>query len=162
MASSLQKNIGRIASLALSLGVLVLAANVSNGNISFKKGPDAIASATVKNKGETASLSGVSGNFVILINKKNSPADTLDYFTGKTDRSNAKYSCHVPKNDEKAKELAYKMCDDVYEGDALILLSKAEYGDFDILILSKKTADIYTAKSLYDKADVSVVELKGE
>ena len=69
----------------------------------------------------------------------------------------------VAKNDEKAQ----KFIDDisaekiVYD-DALLMLSKAEYGDIKTIVMSKKTADTYTAKSLYDKDYIEVVELKGE
>ena len=45
--------------------------------------------------------------------------------------------------------------------DALLLLSKAEYGDFGVIVMSKKLADTYTAKSLYDKDYVSIVEIRG-
>ena len=158
---SMNKIFGRLTAIMAAAAVLALAANISNGNISFGKKPDALTSATVKNKGETVSMPGVDGNFIILINKDKTPAGTLDYFTGKGSAVDG-LSSHVPKGDEKAVELAHKMTADVTEDDPLMLLSKAEYGDFDILIFSKKIADKYTAKSLYDKEFTQAVELKGE
>ncbi|MBQ8941508.1 MAG: hypothetical protein IJ062_06675 [Firmicutes bacterium] len=152
---------GRICAVLAALAVLMLSAALSNGTISFKRGPDALTSATVKNKGTSATIAGVSGNFVIIINKEKNPKGTLEYFTGEGEKIKG-LSCHIPKGDKKARILADKMTDNVTEGDAMLLISKAEYGDFDILIFSKKTADIYTAKSLYDKDFVDVAELKGE
>ncbi len=152
---------GKAVSVLLAAGFIVLAANVSNGNISFRRGPEALTSATVKNKGESVSVSGISGNFTVLINKNKMPKGTAEYFAGRADRP-ADIACHIPKDDKKARTFAENMTDKVTEGDALILLSKAEYGDFDILIFSKKIADKYTAKSLYDKDFTEVVEIKGE
>ena len=149
--------------IMLTIGTLALAANISNGNISLKKGPDALTSATVKNKGEQVSLSGISGNYTVIINKERAPEGTLEYFSGVSEHPiSGQIACHIPTGDKKAKDFAETTADLIKEEDALILFSKAEYGDFDILIFSKKTADIYTAKSLYDKEFTEVVEIQGE
>lgn len=145
--------------------VLLLLANISNGRISlnFKNKPDALTSATVEKKAETSSFSGISGNFIVFINKNTASDGTLDFFTGKTDKLPAGFGCSIAKDDEKANRLAKDLSlTNVRYGDALLMLSRAEYGDFDVMILSKKTADSLTAKSLYDKDFVDVVEMKGE
>ncbi|MBR6400665.1 MAG: hypothetical protein IKS17_05525 [Firmicutes bacterium] len=152
----------RAAVIFLSLGFIALAANISNGNISFKKGPDALTSATVKDTGERVTLSGVSGNYTVIVNKDRVPESILGYFSGREKRPVAEIVCHIPKGDQKAREFALQMTDKAVEEDPMLLLSKAEYGEFDILILSKKTADKYTAKSLYDKEFTAVLEITGE
>lgn len=154
--------LSRIAVIFLSVGFIVLAANISNGNISLKKGPDALTSATVENKGEKVSLSGVSGNFTVIVNKNRVPENVLESFYGAKKSTDTEISCHIPAGDKKAREFALQVADEIVEEDPMLLLSKAEYGDFDILILSKKTADKYTAKSLYDKEFTAVLEITGE
>ena len=65
----MKKGISKIISAVLACASLVLLANISNGNISFSNKPDSITSATVKTKAATASMKGIDGNFIILINK---------------------------------------------------------------------------------------------
>ncbi len=152
----------KIAVIFLALGFIALAANISNGNISFKNGPDALTSATVKNTAEKVTVSGVSGNYTVIINKNRVAENVLNYFLGTQDRPKDEIVCHISADDKKARELALQMTDKIVEADAMLLLSKAEYGNFDILIMSKKTADKYTAKSLYDKEFTAVLEITGE
>ena len=158
----MKKGISKIISAVLACASLVLLANISNGNISFSNKPDSITSATVKTKAATASMKGIDGNFIILINK-NQNSTLKEYLSGDTSKRPENLTLGVAKNDEKAQ----KFIDDisaekiVYD-DALLMLSKAEYGDIKTIVMSKKTADTYTAKSLYDKDYIEVVELKGE
>lgn len=159
----MKKYISRAVSVLLACVTLVLFANISNGNINFSpKGPDAVTSASVKKQASTASIEGVSGNFVVLINKNNSPRGTKEFFEGRQPCPQG-LECSVAKSDKKVDGLLKSLAIAASpKDDALIMLSKAEYGDFDVMILSKKLADTYTAKSLYDKDYVDVVEIKGE
>ena len=159
----MKKYLRKITVLLFSVLVLVLAANISTGNISLKKGPDALTSATVKNKGETATVSGVNGNFTVLINNEKAPEGTVDFFTCKRKDAPDGLKCRIAHNDKKAAEfMGYMGIGNYSSGDALMLISAAEYKRFDVIVLSKKTADTYTAKSLYDKNYVTAVEIKGE
>lgn len=45
--------------------------------------------------------------------------------------------------------------------DGILLLSKAEYGSFDVLIFSKEAADTYQAETLCEKDFVSVIAVTG-
>ncbi|MBR1736633.1 MAG: hypothetical protein IJ736_06400 [Firmicutes bacterium] len=155
--------VSKIISFAAACIVILLAVNISNGNISFKKGPDMLTSATVKNKGETSTFSGVKGNFTVLINNKNVPEGTIDFFTGKRDTAPSSLKCSIANDDDKAEDMIEQLGIKYYSHrDALLMLSQAEYEKFDVIVLSKKNADIYTAKSLYDKDYVTAVEIKGE
>ncbi|MBR1444093.1 MAG: hypothetical protein IJ583_11245 [Firmicutes bacterium] len=159
----MKKYISKIISFLFACAVIILLMNISNGNISFKSGPDILTSATVKNKGEKASLPGVKGNFTVLINNDRVPVGTVDFFTGKSNIMPGGIKCSVAYNDEKAENFLKQIgISDFTEGDAMLMISKAEYENFDVIVFSKKTADIYTAKSLYDKGFVTAVEIKGE
>ena len=46
--------------------------------------------------------------------------------------------------------------------DPTLMLSKAEHGKFDVIVISEEIADIYKASTLYDMDNIEVIQVKGE
>ena len=46
--------------------------------------------------------------------------------------------------------------------DPTLMLSKAEHGKFDVIVISKEIADIYKASTVYDMDNIEVIHIKGE
>ncbi|MBR1591562.1 MAG: hypothetical protein IJ666_00915 [Ruminococcus sp.] len=46
--------------------------------------------------------------------------------------------------------------------DPTLMLSKAEYGKFDVIVISREIADIYKASSVYDMDNIEVIHVRGE
>ena len=46
--------------------------------------------------------------------------------------------------------------------DPTLMLSKAEYGKFDVIVISKEISDMYKASTVYDMDNIEVIHVKGE
>ncbi len=151
--------------LILILGIPLL----KNGRAVFgQKGPDAASAAS-----ET--LAQPSGEFIVIINKeRHADPEALaawqDFFAGKEIGILFEdIVCTVPKGDPVSMEMARSFQSrlpenqmTVKEEDGVMMLSKAEYGKYDILILSKEMADLFTAQTLKADPDTIWIEVKGK
>ncbi len=130
-------------------------------------GEDAVASATV-------ALDQPSGEYVVMINETiRTDDETLntwtDYFSGKEiDFLFEDIRCCVASGDAPGLEMARSYQSRLPENqmkirteDATLMLSKAEYGNFDIIVMSKEFADIFGADSLKGQEGVRYLEVKG-
>ena len=130
--------------------------------------PDAAATASII-------IDQPSGEYVVLINEDlHTNAENLaiwkDFFAGKeipflfedivctvgsADAGGAEmaksYQSRLPENQMKIKQ-----------EDITLMLSKAEHKRFDIIVLSKEFADMFTASTIYDKDGVCVIMVGGE
>ncbi|MBR1739478.1 MAG: hypothetical protein IJ737_04210 [Ruminococcus sp.] len=130
--------------------------------------PDAVTSAS-------RALDKPSGEYVVLINKdRRKNEDTLkfweDFFSGEeVGFVFEDIECRVPEGDTAGLKMAESFMSRLPENqmkvkseDGMMLLSKAEYGMFDIIIMSAETADGFTASTLYDNEGVEAIFVKGE
>lgn len=133
--------------------------------------PDAVSSASVV-------LDQPSGNYVVLINRKFHPdEDTLNdwiHFFSSSDEEDElavifeDIACSVASMDAEGVEMANSLRSQLPENqmkvtqeDASLLLSRADEGLFDVIIMSKEFADGYHAETAY-KSNVEVVELSSQ
>ena len=126
---------------------------------------DALSSATVV-------LDQPSGEYVVLINTdRHTDEEALqtwvDFFEGKEIPVIFEdISCKVAKGDANGLEMAQSYQSRLPENqmlveveDGILMLSKAEYGKFDIIVMSKEMADSYTASTLFGEDTVRVIEV---
>ena len=123
-----------------------------------------------------------SGEFVVLINKKlHTNKENLEkwvkYFSG-TEGDEIliifeDISCSVAEGDVTGLNMAESFQSrlgtsstglnqmEIEQSEASLLVSRADYGKFDVIIMSKEFADAYSLDTAYG-SDVEVVELSGE
>lgn len=131
--------------------------------------PDAISSATA----QSVSAGDMNGKYVVLLNrslhdKKGTTADWQKFFSfdenvplimedivckvAETDSEGIeaaqKYQARLPENQMKITREA-----------GVMLLSKAELGRFDVIILSRAAAQAYSAQTLYDMDNVLLIDM---
>ncbi|MBQ7371635.1 MAG: hypothetical protein IJW67_07105 [Blautia sp.] len=136
-----------------------LAVNRLSGNV------DGISSSSIV-------LDAPSGHYVVLINTdRHTDKETLDlwldFFAGKEIPIIFEdISCVVAQQDAPGMEMAIACQSRLPENqmtirqeDGLMMVSKAEEGGFDILILSEEIADVYSVSTLYEKENVKVVTI---
>lgn len=122
--------------------------------------------------GSSIVLDAPSGHYVILINTdRHTDEETLelwlDFFEGKEIPIIFEdISCVVAQQDAPGLEMAIACQSRLPENqmtirqeDGLMMVSKAEEGGFDIIILSEEIADVYSASTLYEKENVRVVTI---
>lgn len=112
--------------------------------------PDAVS-------GATAVIDAPSGEFVVLLNRERLTEDAFweRFFSGQeVDYCFEDITCHVPKNDAAALEMARSFQSrlsanqlTVRQDDATLLLSKADHGRFQVLLLSRETAEHHHAET---------------
>ena len=149
----------------LILGIPFLRTDFFAGLVSGNS--DAVSSATVV-------LDQPSGEYEIFINQAKHPDQEalntwIDFFSGKEISFLFEdITCAVPMGDvqglEMAKSLQSQLPENqmsVVETEGTLLFSKAEYGKFDILLVSKEMAQLHGAGSLSKQPDVVTVYLKG-
>lgn len=117
-----------------------------------------------------------SGNYLVLMNlDKHGNADAMEqwrlFFSGSDDYDVIfeDVVCTVASSDPNGRTMAESFRSRLPENqmkvkseDATLMLSKAEYGKFDVIVMSEEVADLYTASQLYDKGSVEVMYVKGE
>lgn len=131
--------------------------------------PDAVSSATA----QAVTAADMEGKYVVLINKRlhdqtGTTADWVKFFsfdretplimedivckTADTDAQGIKiaeqYRARLPENQMKLQKEA-----------GVMLLSKAELGRFDVVILSEAAAKNYSAQTMYDRNNVAVIKM---
>jgi len=132
---------------------------------------DAVSSASVV-------LDQPAGNYVILINKELHPDeetlnDWIRFFRSSDEEEELAVifedlACSVAAMDAEGVEMANSLCSQLPENqkkirkeDASLLMSRADEGLFDVIIMSKEFADSYHAETAYDNS-VEVVELSSQ
>lgn len=128
-------------------------------------GVDAVTSASVI-------IDQPSGNYVVLINlDRHQDGEKLavwkDFFAGKeVSYIFEDIVCTVAKSDGNGLEMAESYQSRLPENqmkirleDGILMVSRAEYGKFDILIMSEEIADSYSASTLYDDENIAVIRI---
>ena len=128
---------------------------------------DAVASATMELPAQP------SGEFIVLLNRKKHPDTTgqweLFFSGGDAGVIMSDVDCRVAAADVTAMQLARRYQLRLPENqmklrseNGLLLISKAEAGRFDAIVMSKEMADIYQAETLSDQPDILFFPVKGE
>ena len=164
------KHIGIItASVLVIIGVPLCRAGFLGKWISNT--PDIVSSASVV-------LDQPSGDFVILINRdwhtdEEALEDWITFFSGSAEEDELliifeDIGCSVASADAAGVELANSFSSQLPENqmkvlqeDTTLLMSRADEGLFDVIILSKEYADAYHAETAYQD-NIEVVELKSK
>ena len=133
----------------------------------FQKGVDAVSSASVI-------LEQPSGEYIVLFNQnlhtdKEALATWLSFFRGEEISFLFEdIHCVVADTDAAGLELARSFQSRLPENqmelrteNAALMLSKAAYGRFDIMLLSGEFADAYGAEDLYEKDFIKVLRSDG-
>ncbi len=131
------------------------------------EGTDAVSSASVI-------IDQPSGNYVVLLNlDKHTDQDNLamwyDFFEGREiDFIFEDIDCMTAQSDINGTTMAQSYRSRLPENqmklhtiDGTLMLSRAEYGKFDVIVLSEELADFYTASTVYDRDNVAVLHVKG-
>ena len=151
-------------SLFLMLGVPFLTSDYFKAIV---EGTDAVSSASVI-------IDQPSGDYVVLLNldkhtDKENLAMWYDFFEGKEiDFIFEDIDCMTAKSDINGTTMAQSYRSRLPENqmklntiDGTLMLSRAEHGKFDIIVLSEELADFYTASTVYDRDNVAVLHVKG-
>lgn len=116
-----------------------------------------------------------SGDYVVMINRKKRKDDeTLkiwkDFFNG--EEISVVFEdivCHVAKNDEAGYTMAASFQSRLPENqmkvvseDGTLMMSKAENGNYDIIIMSKEASDIYNIDNLRERDDCEICFVSGD
>lgn len=152
------------AAILLTLGVPFASSD------SFKEivsGADAVSSASIV-------VDQPSGNYTVLINlDKHTDAENLalweKFFAGEeVSFIFEDIKCTAARGDSGGIQLAENYLTRLPENqmtlrteDPVLMLSKAEYGRFDVIVISKEMADMYGASTVYDKDNIEVISVKG-
>ena len=130
----------------------------------FGSGVDAVSSASVI-------LDKPSGSYVVLLNEsRHQKYDTADqweqFFRGESLVIMDDVDCAVIDADAGGIDMADSYRSRLPENqmkiarqDALMLLSRAQAGGFDVIVMSKEFADAYRADTVYGVAGVRVIEV---
>ena len=115
-----------------------------------------------------------SGNYIVLINTrlhtdKEKLNQWIDFFDGKeTDIIFEDISCTVAEGDTMGIEMAESLCSKLPENqmkikkeEAVLVVSRAEEGKFDVLLMSKEFADSYKLKEK-NKAYIEDINISEE
>lgn len=130
---------------------------------------DAVSSAT----SYTFDADDLSGEYVVLINntlheKKGTIPVWVEFFSGRdVPVILDDIHCLVADSDTAGREFA-EICQarlpenqmKIKIENGLLLVSKAEYSRFDIIIMSKELAEAYSAYSIGENADITLVEVQ--
>ena len=129
-------------------------------------GADAVSSAT------GLILDKPSGNYVVLLNTdkhKNTSDEWMEFFNGKSVMIMEDISCMVADGDsgglEFAKSLQSRLPENqmrIRSENGIMMVSKAEYSGFDVIIMSQELADAYTASTVYGREDIEVITIVDE
>lgn len=116
-----------------------------------------------------------SGNYFVMINRDKhrdlEKLDTwIDFFEGKEiSWIFEDITCTVARGDASGQLMAQSFQSrlpenqmKIKEEDPTLMLSKAEYGKFDILIVSAEMTELYRAQTLREKQAVQWIEIRGE
>ena len=130
-------------------------------------GADAVSSASVI-------LDAPSGSFVVLLNRgAHARLDTADawaqFFRGESLVIMDDVTCLVGQGDAAGFDMADSYRSRLPENqmklrteDATLMLSRAQLGRFDAIVMSKEFADAYRADTAYGREGIEVIEIGGE
>ena len=148
--------------------LIVVPFALAGGASLFSGGTDAVSSASVVTEKP-------SGSYTVLINRcRHKNADDLaawhEFFSGgEFTVIFDDIECVTLRGDEGALSLAQSFMSRLPENqmkvtanDAVLTLSKAENGRFDMLIVSAEAAEKYGIESVYDGKDVDVIAVEDE
>ncbi len=151
-------------SLLLMLGVPFFTSDYFKRMV---EGTDAVSSASVI-------IDQPSGDYVVLLNlDKHTDEENLamwyDFFEGREiDFIFEDIYCMTAQSDINGTTMAQSYRSRLPENqmqlntiDGTLMLSRAEYGKFDVIVLSEELADFYTASTVYDMDNVAVLHVKG-
>lgn len=159
----------RLVSVA-AFAAAVFAVLVGTGTVKLSTdSPDAVSSATSK----SITADDMEGKWVVFLNrelhdKSGTTADWEKFFSfdENTPLIMEDITCKVADYDVEGKKIAENYQARLPENQmkikseaGVMLLSKAELGRFDVLILSESAAKTYSAETLYDKANVLTIRL---
>lgn len=159
----------RLLSVAV-FGVIITAVLTAGGYINLNgDSPDAVSSATA----QSVSAEDMSGKYVVFINrerhdKAGTTGDWEKFFSFSDDVPliMEDITCKVAELDSEGLDTAQKYQARLPENQmkiekeaGVMLLSKAELGRFDVIILSESAAKTYSAETLFGKADVLTIRL---
>lgn len=169
----MKKLLGHIAVSVMTVLLLMALPLLLSGNIGvlFGKKTDAVASAT-------KALDKPSGEYRVFINTSlHTDASDLeswkDFFeTGDTDgiiNVLEDISCTVAEGDIGGLEMAESFMSRLPENqmkirteDPTLMISKAEQGRFDVIVMSKETADSFSAQTIPENTSALMLSVKGE
>ncbi len=130
-------------------------------------GADAVSSASVI-------LDAPSGSYVVLLNgdrhtRWDTAGDWADFFRGESLVIMDDAECLVAEGDAGGFEMADSYRSRLPENqmkirreDGLMMLSRAQVGGFDVIVMSKEFADAYSAQTAYGVGGVEVIEIGGD
>ncbi|MBR2283894.1 MAG: hypothetical protein IJ874_05680 [Ruminococcus sp.] len=160
------RHIGIIsAALVCTLGIPYL----STGHLQ-----QVISGSTDAVSGASVAIDQPSGDYIVMINpEKHSDEETLSqwraFFTGDdTPLIFEDISCTSAANDPAGTEMAESFCSRLPENqmslrteDASLMLSKADCGRFDVIIMSAELADAFNAYSAAERAGAEILRIHG-
>ena len=156
--------------LVLLAAVLLVPYQVFIGpvtNLLPRSGADAVSSASVI-------LDAPSGSFVVLLNgsrhqKYDNAGDWAAFLRGESLVLMDDVLCMVAGSDPAGSEMAESYRSRLPENqmklryeDGLMLLSRAQAGGFDIIVMSREFAEAHAARTVYDVPGVEVIEIGGD
>ena len=138
----------------------------------FKKmisgNPDAVSSSSVV-------VEKPSGDYIVFINlEKHTNKENLslwhDFFEGRdVSFIFEDIKCYAAQNDVNGLTMARNFQSRLPENqmqilieDGTLILSKAEYNKFDVIVMSQEIADFYSAESLFDNDSIDIIRVRGE
>ena len=151
-------------------GAIVTGVLTAGGYINWSSdSPDAVSSATAK----PVSAGDMSGKYMVFINrelhdKAGTTGDWEKFFSFSDDVPLIveDITCKVAQFDSEGLDTARKYQARLPENQMIIeqeagvmLLSKAELGRFDVMIMSEAAAKSYSAQTLYDKENILTIKM---
>ena len=151
-------------------GAIVTGVLTAGGYINWSSdSPDAVSSATAK----PVSAGDMSGKYMVFINrelhdKAGTTGDWEKFFSFSDDVPliMEDITCKVAQLDSEGLDTARKYQARLPENQMIIeqeagvmLLSKAELGRFDVMIMSEAAAKSYSAQTLYDKENILTIKM---
>lgn len=125
--------------------------------------------------GASVILDQPSGSYYIFINNtRRKDAETLKIWKQFFEGKEISYVfedivCHVAASDRAGLEMAASFQSrlpenqmQVVEEDGTLMLSKAEYGNYDIIIMSKEACDMYHTDKLSSRTDCTLCRMTGD
>ena len=151
-------------------GAIVTGVLTADGYINWSSdSPDAVSSATAK----PVSAGDMSGKYMVFINrelhdKAGTTGDWEKFFSFSDDVPliMEDITCKIAQLDSEGLDTARKYQARLPENQMIIeqeagvmLLSKAELGRFDVMIMSEAAAKSYSAQTLYDKENILTIKM---
>ena len=151
-------------------GAIVTGVLTAGGYINWSSdSPDAVSSATAK----PVSAGDMSGKYIVFINRElhDKAGTTGDWekffsFTDDVPLIMEDITCKVAQFDSEGLDTARKYQARLPENQmkieqeaGVMLLSKAELGRFDVMIMSEAAAKSYSAQTLYDKENILTIKM---